>query len=382
MDDAHPIDDPLAAARARVAYPADGPYFQSHSIGLAPTDARDALADLYLDPWAAARGDAWDAWLEGIARFRGNLAPLIGAAPDEICEQVNVSSALTKILFSLPERRGRRTIVLTEDDFPTIGNVLAQAARLGYRLAFLPGGPALADPGAWARAFKDDVHLVHVTHVYSNSALRPPVAEICRRAREAGAWSVVDVAQSAGAVPVDAHAWGADFLTGTSVKYLCGGPGAAFLWADPGRVDACKPIDVGWFSGTDPMAFDIRRFDYAPGAKRFAGGTPSVAPFVLAGASAARLGALGVARIYDHNQALIDTLASALPAHAFLSHTERGARGSAVLVKPRDLGAATGVLKDARVRHDVRAGGLRFSFHYYNTREEVQALAAILQDLV
>ncbi|HBO12117.1 MAG TPA: kynureninase, partial [Halieaceae bacterium] len=89
------------------------------------------------------------------------------------------------------------------------------------------------DPAAWRAALSDDTALVLVTQVQSNTGVQVPVAAVCAAAREAGALSVVDAAQAVGILPVDVQAIGADFLLGSCVKWLCGGPGAGFLWVDP-----------------------------------------------------------------------------------------------------------------------------------------------------
>lgn len=356
----------------------DGPYFLSHSAGLMPKTARKTLDEGCLDPWAAGDPQIWAKWLAAVDAFRETLAPLIGAEAADICPQTNVSSGLTKILFALPAREGRRKIILSEEDFPTVGFVLAQARRLGLEPVFLKSGAHLADPEAWAAAYRDDAHLVHVTHVFSNLGLKTPVAEIVRRAREAGAVTVVDAAQSAGGVEVDAHAWGADFITGTSLKYLCGGAGAAFLWAKAEIAARCEPFDVGWFSHENPFEFDIRNFRYAQGAARFWGGTPSVAPFAIARAGAEALAAAGVSAVAARNQSLIDRVVGALPGEAFLSHIRAGERGCSFILKPRDIGGAKAALSEEKIRFDARQGGLRFSVHLYNDEQDIGALVSTL----
>jgi selenocysteine lyase/cysteine desulfurase len=361
------------AARALFRMP-EGGYFLSHSVGLQPLAAPAALEEGFLEPWRGADAATWDEWLAAIERFRRALSPLIGAAPLDICPQTNISSALTKIIFSLPERARRKKIVLTEDDFPTVGFVAAQARRLGYDLLLLPGGPRLADPDAWTPAFHDDVQLVLATHVFSNTAVKAPLADIARRAHERGVFSVFDLAQSAGAVPVDLSAWSPDFAVGTSVKYLCGGPGACFLWTRKETAARCSPLDVGWFSHEQPFEFDIRNFRYAEGAARFWGGTPSVAPFAVAAAGLKTLGGIGVEAIYEHNQELLTQLLGALPPAALLSHGKAGERGSSAVIAARDADAASAALTAAGLHHDRRKGGIRVSVHLYSSREDVEAL--------
>ena len=357
-------------------------YFLSHSVGAQPKSYDDALAHGFADPWRKEGFNVWGPWFQTLDRFKAGLAPIIGAHADDICPQQNVSSGIAKILFSLPERARRTKIVLTEDDFPTVGFALAQARRMGYELVFLPGGERLADPDAWAPAFHDDVQLVLATQVYSNSSVLAPCAEIAKRARERGVFSVFDVAQSAGATPVRLNDWGADFAVGTSLKYLCGGLGGAYLWASKDAAERAAPMDVGWFSHAEPFEFDIHRFEYANGAARYTGGTPSIAP--MAGAAAAHeiLNARGVELIYKHNQALLSRLFEKLPETAFLSTRNEGARGSGALIAVRDYDAAAADLSEAGVAHDTRKGAVRISIHLYNDESDVDALVDVLSDHV
>lgn len=355
-----------------------GPYFLSHSVGLAPLSARAAVEEAYFAPWAAGDGETWSRWLRTVDAFRESLAPAIGAQSADICPQTNISSALTKILFSLPVAKGRTKIVLCEEDFPTVGFVFDQARRLGLEPVFLTSGAHLVDPDAWAPAFRDDVHMVHVTHVFSNLGLKTPVAEIVRRAKARGVIAVVDAAQSAGAVEVRADEWGADFITGTCVKYLCGGAGACWLWVSPDIAPRCAPVDVGWFSHENPFEFDIHRFAYAPRAARFWGGTPSVAPYAIARAGIDLIAGAGVGAIFARSQTLLDRLVSALPEAALLSHVKKGERGSSFIVRPRDQEGAAAALGEEKIAHDRRQGALRFSVHLYNDEKDVDRLAGLL----
>jgi len=354
-------------------------YLLSHSVGAQPKSYDAAASGGHGEPWRHEGANVWDSWFGALDQFRKGLAPIIGADADDICLQTNVSSGIVKILFSLPERARRKKIVLTEDDFPTVGFALAQAQRMGYELVFLPGGERLADPDAWAPAFHDDVQLVLATQVYSNSSVMAPIGEIARRAREHGVFSIIDIAQSAGGAPVRLNDWRPDFAVGTSLKYLCGGTGAAFLWADANSAERCAPVDVGWFSHEQPFELDIHHFEYASRAARYTGGTPSIAPFAGARAGQEILIAHGADKIYAHNQALLSRLIAGLPGDALLSCATEGARGSAALIKVRDYDAAAKTLSEAGVIHDTRQGAVRVSIHLYNDEKDIDALLAAIE---
>lgn len=205
-----------------------------------------------------------------------------------------------------------------------------------------------------------------------------PVAEIAKRARARGVFSILDIAQSAGAVPVDLKAIQADFAVGTSVKYLCGGPGAAFLWVEKETAERTTPLDVGWFSHETPFAMNIRDFRYAQGAARFWGGTPSVAPYAAAAAGLEVLSDTGIEAIYAHNQRLLTRFLDALPRRALVSHGKEGERGSSALIAVPDVAVASRVLTNAGIAHDCRRNAVRVSMHLYNTDEDVDALLAAI----
>lgn len=354
-------------------------YLLSHSVGAQPKTFDVAFAAGYAEQWRTAGFGVWDPWFDAVERFKKGLAPIIGANAKDICPLSNVSNGVSKVLFSLPERARRTKIVLTEDAFPTVGFALAQGQRMGYELVFLPGGERLADPDAWTPAFHDDVQLVVAMGVNSNSSVMAPCKEIARRARERGVFSLLDIAQAAGATPVALNDWGADFAVGTSLKYLCGGTGAAYLWADADAAARSAPLDVGWFSHQSPYEFDIHHFEFAEGATRFVGGTPSIGP--IAGATAAHeiLNAQGIDAIYAHNQNLLTRLFSKLPPGSVISHTGQGTRGSGAIIRVRDYDAAAAALKKAGVIHDTRLGGVRISVHLYNDETDIDAFVEAIE---
>lgn len=353
-------------------------YLLSHSVGAQPVDYESAMATHYRDPWRNSGSDIWDAWFEIADRFRAGVAPIIGVDAKDITAQNNVSSGVAKVLFSLPARPGRNKIILSEDDFPTVGYALAQGARHGYDLIFLPGGNALANPDHWQRAFADDVQLICAMGVYSNSNVRAPLREIAQRAQQSGAYTLFDIAQTAGVIPLTLEEWGADFAVGTSQKYLCGGAGAAYLYARKETARACQPLDVGWFSHAQPFAFDIHDFQYADGAERYTGGTPSFAP--LAGALPGQniINDIGVDIIHEHTQRLLSRLFDAVPEGAVLSARQRSNRGAGAIIKPRVFENAVAALRDAGIAHDARLGGIRLSFHFYNNEADVDAVIETL----
>jgi len=353
--------------------PGPGPYVLTHSVGCLPRAAHGALEAGYLEPWARRGGNAWPAWLERIDDFRAALALLLGGAAADYCPQGNLSSGLAKVLSALPPHPRRTVLLAAEESFPSLGFVLDRAARRGWTARFAPHRPD--DAEAWCAALTDDVRAVLVTHVHSNSGRVAPVAEIARRCAQRDILCIVDVAQSAGILPLDLPALGADVVLGSCVKWLCGGPGAGFLWIRSDLAAKLEPDDVGWFSHADPFEMDIHSFRYAPDARRFWGGTPSVASYVMAAASLRVIARIGVDAILAHNRRLIAAFSEALPA-AWRARLPSWPTGGTLCIPLGDhQPAITAALAAAGISFDCRGDVVRISFHACNTAGEAVQVA-------
>ncbi len=363
-------------------YKMDGHYFLSHSAGLLPKTSRTVLEENFFLPWEQKGGEAWSDWIPSLDGFHDSLARLLNVSAETLCAQRNVSSALAKIIFSIPRPIERPVILLSEQDFPTTGFVLAQAQKIGWQLRFLPKSADLSNPQIWQEAMKDDVGLVFVTHVTSNFGAKAPLGEICVAARAKDIISILDLAQSVGGFAIDLEKIAPDFAIGSSLKYLCGGPGAGWLYGDLKRIAECQPLDVGWFSHENPFEFDIHSFRYAPDAKRFAGGTTSIAPLILARNGIDLIHEIGPSTIEAHNQALLQKLIDGLPEKALASETRPGHRGNHILVKSPDPEKHQQALAAKGIKGDIREGALRFSVHLYTSKADIAALLTGLEAII
>lgn len=365
----------------------EGTYLLNHSVGLPLRSAKQYIEEHFLQPWEKAPGEVWDSWIAEIETFRQALAVLFNTGSELICPQLNLSSALTKILTSrgivgeLVEQ-GRGTLLLAEEDFPSIGFVMAQAQHQGFQLKFIPKSANLSDPDVWEDYMSADVGLVLVTHVYFSTSLLAPVEAIVKLARQRGLISIVDIAQSAGVVPINFQVWDSDFVIGSCVKWLCGGPGAGYLWVNPQIVSRCEPTDLGWFSHQEPFDFDIHQFTYADTALRFWGGTPSVLPYVLATHSLNAIAAIGLEAIRQHNIKLNRMLIEQLPRRYLVSPEADSQRGGTLVFnfeeqQPRVIERLT----QAKVWFDSREYGLRLSPHIYNSEQDIEVVLDCLGDI-
>ncbi|MGI9328008.1 MAG: aminotransferase class V-fold PLP-dependent enzyme [Pseudomonadales bacterium] len=353
--------------------PTQGIYMLNHSVGRPPKTSCEAYRRDFFDVWENAGEDVWPRWLESVEGFRAALAEMLNGQFECFCPQVNLSSALTKILYSLPVREGRRTIVYTEHDFPSMAFVLQQAQRAGYQLRPIPADVDTLDLTNWSGYLTQDVAFLLLTHVHSNTGAQVPVADISALAREMGIFSIVDIAQSVGCVPINLHDWQVDFVVGSCVKWLCGGPGAGFMWVNPQRVMECEPIDVGWFSHENPFEFDVHDFRYAGDALRFWGGTPSVQPYVTAANSIRLLLDIGITTIREHNLQLTQQIVDAVDGGNLVTPAQPQCRGGTLVLNYAgdQQQVVCARLQQAEVLFDARSTGIRLSPHIYNDAEEI-----------
>jgi selenocysteine lyase/cysteine desulfurase len=358
---------------------ADGCYLLSHSVGLQPKSCSAALAETFLSPWAADPESVWPSWLGAIDGFRSELAQLLNTKIELLCPQVNLSSAFLKLLQSIPFSADKNVVLMHENDFPSMVFVVKQLQSLGLELRLIPADRDPTDSEQWLEWLRDDVALLMLTHVYSNTGQRSPVKDIAALARKRNIISVVDIAQSVGVVPIDLQSWNADFVLGSCVKWLCGGPGAGFLWVAEHQLEACRPIDVGWFSHENPFEFDIYNFRYHSSALRFWGGTPSVAPYICAANSIALHNQNGVPENYRHNQTLCDYVIDRLPSHYLASPADPEKRGGTLIIncaEKQDVFCSK--MTEEHIKFDQRPQGVRVSPHIYNTLEDMKKLISCI----
>ena len=283
-------------------------------------------------PWSTGGENVWAQWLAGIEQFRASLARLLNSDSSQFCPQSNISSAVNKIIFSIERSEHKKVILVSEEDFPSVAYALQQSSELGYQIRYIPRNLDLNNMKVWDEYLADDVALVLVTQVQSNNGVQLPVAEITAMANERSVLSLVDVAQSIGIIPIDIQTWRADFIVGSSVKWLSGGPGAGFLWLSADVMDRCQPQNVGWFSHADPFEFDIHNFRYAKDALKFWGGTPSVHPFIVATASLNFVIELGVETIREHNLAMADRIINTLEEGELVSPVDPNHRSGTLIL--------------------------------------------------
>lgn len=351
-----------------------GSYLLNHSVGRPLASVQHHFNEHFFAPWQQGSTEPWQQWLHSVDEFTKQLAILFNSSAELFCPQVNLSSALTKLVMAHSRLNAKPCkVLMSEHDFPSMGFALRQALPKGSEIVFIDSQLDVTDADVWQSYLSADIDLVFVSQVYSNTGQQAPVTEITKAAKKNDSLVMVDVAQGAGIIPLDLSACEPDFMIGSSVKWLCSGPGAAYLWVSQAQLSHCQPKDVGWFSHQNPFEFDIHHFAYHETALRFWGGTPSIAPYVLAAHSIGWFNEFGIKNVRAHNLALQDELIAQLGEYV-VSPLEHSKRSGTVIV---DLGerqqAVLDALKSKHVAVDARAHGVRVSGHIYNDSADISA---------
>jgi len=357
-----------------------GIYALSHSVGPLPKHTVKAINTHYLDKWADCGGNAWPYWLEQIDTFCSRIANIINADKNDICPQTNLASGFSAFLTAiakLPLYKEKRVVLMHEDAFASMGFVvsaLSQSYQLELKL--ISGPPNNVDQ--WQMHLEQNNVLACLfTHVHSNTSIVSDVTLLCKLAREHQAFALVDVAQSIGIVDVDAKKWQVDAIFGSCVKWLCGGPGAGFIYVKQSLIAHLQPDLLGWFSHENPFEFDIRHFKSSSTAKRFWGGTPSIAPFVLASASISVLHNLDFKHIQQHNlslkKALWDSIQSQVQPLPYGVNLQD--LGGSLCVEPIVFDSTVQKLQNAHVLFDSRDKSVRLSMHVNNTMDDIALIS-------
>jgi kynureninase len=351
-----------------------------------PRGVPDRLAE-YVDAWAELGVRAWGSgWWEMPVTVGDGIAPLIGAGPGEVAMVPNVSLAHAAVVSALEYSPGRDTIVMTALDFPSVRyTVEALGERLGARVVVVPSddGVGIAEDRLLA-AIDDRTRLVAISHVLFRSAYVIDAMAVCRRAHEMGAVVALDAFHSVGVIPVDVRALGVDFLIGGVLKWLCGGPGACFLFASPSARDRFAPALTGWQAHARPFAFE-ETMEHTTGAFRWLSGTPAI-PALYAASEGPRLVArAGVRQIRAkslHQTELLIALADER-GYAVRAPRDASRRGGTVAI---DVPHAEEVSRDLLSRDilvDYRPNaGIRIAPHFYTADAEIaSAIDAIADSL-
>ena len=353
-------------------------YLINHSLGAMPVGAEEGLRR-YAREWRERGVRAWEeGWWETSITAGDRLGRIVSATPGSIAMHQNVAVAETVVLSCFELEPPRNRILFGEGEFPSVRYLQQAQRRRGAEIDVVENDEAVI------AAIDERTLLVPISHVLSMTSEIQDVERIVRRAHEAGAFVVLDAYHSAGTIPLDLTALDVDFAVGGSVKWLCGGPGAGWLYVRPDLAERLEPTFTGWQAHARPFAFEPE-LEYATGAWRFLTGTPNVPALYAATAGYDLIAEVGVERIREHSLRQTRLLAELLEASGFeiVSPRDPERRGGAVVVRTPEAEAVQRELDAREIVCDVRPGvGIRFGPHFFTTDDEVRFAAAQLAGIV
>ena len=360
-------------------------YLINNSLGAMPRGVRDELAT-FAREWEERGVRAWhEGWWEMSAETGDLLAPLLGVGRGEIAmhQNVSVGAAVFFSCFDYPPERNR--IVYTELNFPNVMYLAQGERRKGAEIVVVPTDDGIGVPTERLLAAIDErTRLVPVSHTLFRSAFVQDAAAIARRCREVGAVLLLDVYQSAGVLPLELAAWGVDAAVGGSVKWLCGGPGAGFLWVRPALARELEPALTGWQADVEPFAFRTGPIRLAETPWRFLNGTPNIPALYSCRAGYRIVAAVGARRIRERSLTLTTHLMQAAEEAGFEVRTPRdpARRAGTVSIWHEQAERLCQELLAREIMCDYRPrAGIRLSPHFYNTIEECDHAIATLEEL-
>lgn len=361
-------------------------YMISHSLGAMPRGVYDKVRS-YADMWATRGIRAWaEGWWDKPITTGNLIAPLIGAQPGEVVMHQNVSVAVSVILSALQFQSPRNRILYMDVDFPTVIYVLESQRKRGADVVCIKSTDGLQVPiDELLGAIDERTLLVPLSYVFFKTSTKIDIQRVVRHAHEMGAFVLLDVYQATGVVPIDVKEWDIDFLVGGSVKWLCGGPGAGYLYVKPSLYPKLEPSVTGWMAHEHPFAFEVGPIKYAENAMRFLHGSPQIPALYSAEAGYELINKVGVKKIREKSLRQTDRIFQLCDQYGYRTQTPREAdrRGGTVVV---DIPAGDAVVKEMTARNvlaDYRPGaGIRISPHFYTTDTEIDVAMSTIKEIV
>jgi len=351
-------------------------YLISHSLGAMPKATYDRLHE-YADTWATRGVRAWaEGWWNMPVTVGDEVARIIGADPGTVVMHQNVLICQSLVLSCFEPTPQRNKIVYSELNFPSVMYVYEAHARDGkLQIEIVKSDDGMTVPlERMLAAIDERTLLVPFSHVLFKSAFLQDAKAIIDRAHGVGAMVVLDTYQSAGTVPFSVKDLNADFAAGGSVKWLCGGPGAGYLYVRPDLQSKLEPKTTGWMAHEAPFTFDTN-LRYASGISRFLHGSPAIPALYAAQSGYKIINEIGVDKIREKSMRQTTYLIELAEEAGFRVTSPKDVRQRAGTVTIAHEHAAA-IAKELIRREfiiDYRPGaGIRISPHFYTADYELE----------
>ena len=359
-------------------------YMISHSLGAMPRKVYDKMRS-YADMWSTRGIRAWaEGWWEKPVTTGNLIASLIGADPGQVVMHQNVSVAVSIILSAFQYRSPRNQILYFDVDFPTVIYVLEAHRKHGANPIAISGEGLDVPIDKMLDAINERTLLISLSYVFFRNSAKIDIAPIVKKAHQMGALVLLDVYQATGTVPIDVKEMDVDFLVGGSVKWLCGGPGAGYLYVKPSLYEEIEPAVTGWMAHEHPFAFDNGPIRYAENSMRFLHGSPQIPALYAAEAGYEIINEIGVSRIREKSIRQTEMMFQLCEKYGYKTQTPRepDRRGGTVVV---DLPHGDAILKEMTERNvlaDYRPdAGIRISPHFYTLDSEIEHTFEVIEEI-
>lgn len=341
----------------------------------------------FTEMWAERGIRAWEeGWWEMPITIGDLIGSIIGAGSGEVAMHQNVSICQW-IVTSCFDWNGPRNKLVTDGlNFPSNDYIYYGLERQGARVCSVASPDSMTLPlEHLLAAIDEETQLVSVSHVAFRSSFVQNLAAITQKAHEVGAMVVADLYQSAGILPIDVRALDLDFATGGSVKWLCGGPGAGYLYV---RADLCgrlRPAATGWMAHRAPFEFEPGPIDFAPDMFRFLNGTPNIPALYSARSGYEILNEIGVPAIREKSVRQTQRLIDLAEEFGFRVSSCRDfhSRGGIVVLDLPNGKEINRELARREVLVDYRPGaGIRIAPHFYTADHELDHVISEIRAIV
>ena len=361
-------------------------YMISNSLGAMPRGVYDAMR-AYADSWAQRGVCAWEeGWWEMAVGVGDKIAPLIGAGRGEISLHQNVTLTQAVISSCFDFKGPRNKIVMVELEFPSIQYFYQEQRRRGARVEIVPTPDHIRiDLEKLLAAIDETTLLVPISQVLFRSSYIVDAHAIIERAHRVGAHVILDAFQATGTIPLNVRSLGADFAVGGVLKWLCGGPGVAYLYVREDLRAKLSPALTGWIAHRRPFAFETGAIEAREDSFRYLNGTPHIPALFACEPGLDILNQVGIGAIRNKSIRMTTRLIEGAKSRGWKVNTpgNPAERAGTVSVECphahevcREL-LARGILVDYRPK-----AGVRLSPHFYNSEEECDFTLAQMEEIL
>ena len=361
-------------------------YMISNSLGAMPRGVYEGLRS-YASSWGERGVRAWEeGWWDMAVRVGDKIAPLIGAGPGEISLHQNVTLTQAVISSCFDFRGPRNKIVMVELEFPSIQYFYHEQRRLGARVEVIATPDHIRiDLDKLLAAIDETTLLVPISQVLFRSSYIVDARAIVERAHRVGAHVILDAFQAAGTIPLDVRGLGVDFAVGGVLKWLCGGPGVAYLYVREDLRSKLRPALTGWMAHRNPFAFETGAIDPRNDSFRYLNGTPHIPALYACQPGLEILNKIGIVAIREKSVRMTAGLIEGARSRGWRVNTPENPveRAGTVSVECPHANEVCRELLARDILVDYRPkAGVRISPHFYNREDECDFTLAQIEEIL